>query len=105
MAKHYNDRVVGSNFEVFVVKWTRFGQPIDLTGATSTFTMETKDGVTKPIDDQPCAAGTDDGRVVFQATTAQLITPEDYWCRTKTVMPGGEQLISERIGLLIRDDL
>ena len=36
MTQHFDDRTTGSNFEQFIVLFTRFGQPIDLTGAVST---------------------------------------------------------------------
>lgn len=105
MAQHFDDRVVGSNFEQFVVLLTRFGIPIDLTGATSTFSMSTKDGTVDKVVDAPCAAGTTNGRIVYQPTVADLDTPGRYWCRTKTVFPGGEVFTTERVGLLIRDDI
>ena len=107
MAHHFDDRVVGSNFEQFIVLFTRFGAKIDLTGATSTLSMTTKDGSppTQKITDAPCAAGTNNGRVVYQPTLADLDTAGRYWIQTTTTMPGGEVLISERIGLVIRDDI
>lgn len=107
MTQHFDDRTTGSNFEQFIVFYTRFGQPIDLTGATSTLTMTTKDGdppIVK-INAAPCAAGSSNGRVVYQPTVIDLDTPGRYWIQTTTTMPGGEVLISERIGVVIRDDI
>ena len=104
MAKHFRDRVEGSNAEPFKIKLNRNGVAIDLDGSTSTFRMVRKSDGVAVVDDLPCEDPDALGEVVYLPAIGEIVAGR-FWCRSRTTMPDGTVYRSPRIGLTVNPDI
>jgi hypothetical protein len=99
LGQRFPDRQVGSNSEPFTAQLVRFGEPIDLSTASVSFSAIDDAGVAKVS--SAAGNGSADGVASYQPTLADLDTPGLYACQFVAVFSDSTVYRSEVISLQV----
>lgn len=99
LGQRFPDRQQGSSAEPFSVQIVRYGEPLDLTGATVTF--RAVNARTNDIKINGTGSGSNNGVAEYQPTAQDLDTPGIYRCQMIATFTDGTVHRSEPIALRV----
>jgi hypothetical protein len=99
LGQRFPDRQQGSNAEPFSVLLVRYGEPLDLTGATVTF--RAVNARTTEVKISGTGSGSSNGVAEYEPTAGDLDTPGIYRCQMIATFTDGTVHRSEPIALRV----